>query len=39
MVPTTTVVAEPDGLDGSSPVTVAVDETETRLVPRPRPRP
>lgn len=35
MVPTTAVVAEPDGLDGSSPVTVTVDDAETQLEPRP----
>ena len=35
MVPTTAVVAVPDGLDDASPVLVRVDDVETALEPRP----
>lgn len=35
MVPTTAVVAVPDGLDESAPVLVRVDDVETELEPRP----
>ena len=35
MVPTTAVVAVPDGLDDTSPVVVRVDDVETALGPRP----
>jgi hypothetical protein len=35
MVPTTAVVAVPDGLDDTSPVLVRVDDVETALEPRP----
>ena len=35
MVPTTAVVAVPDGLDDASPVLIRVDEVETALEPRP----
>lgn len=33
-VPTTAVVATPEGLDGTAAVTVRVDEVETKLAPR-----
>jgi hypothetical protein len=37
MVPTTAVVAVPDGLDVTSPVLFRLDDVEAALGPRPRP--